>query len=136
MNIEKIVLTGAKLAVGAGVYGFKGVKFACSTGHTVANGLRKTADVVDAVSTFGENKCQEGIEWCEATKAIYKARILEIVGKEAAELKSKGININNDIISGLVAEAIETVKKETKQAVETIPKNSPNSMKIVEGSSF
>lgn len=136
MNIEKIVLTGAKLAVGAGVYGFKGAKFACSTGHTVANGLRKTADVVDAVSTFGENKCQEGIEWCEATKAIYKARILEIVGKEAAELKSKGININNDIMSGLVAEAIETVKKETKQAVETIPKNNPNGMKIVEGSSF
>ena len=130
MNIEKIVLTGAKLAVGAGVYGFKGAKFACSTG------LRKTADVLDAVSTFGENKCQEGIEWCEATKAIYKARILEIVGKEAAELKSKGININNDIMSGLVAEAIETVKKETKQAVETIPKNNPNSMKIVEGSSF
>lgn len=136
MNIEKIVLTGAKLAVGAGVYGFKGAKFACSTGHTVANGLRKTADVVDAVSTFGETKCQEGINWCEETKAIYKARILEIVGKEAKELADKGIDVNNDIMSGLLAEAINTVKKETEQAVETIPKNNPNSMKIVEGSSF
>ena len=136
MNIEKIVLTGAKLAVGAGVYGFKGAKFACSTGHTVANGLRKTADVVDAVSTFGETKCQEGINWCEETKAIYKARILEIVGKEAKELADKGIDVNNDIMSGLLAEAINTVKKETEQAVETIPKNNPNGMKIVEGPSF
>lgn len=135
MNIEKIVLTGAKLAVGAGVYGFKGAKFACSTGHTVATGLRKAADVVDTVSTFGEDRCQDAINWCEATEAIYKARILEIVGKEAAELKAKGININNDMMSGLVAEAIEAVKKETKQAVETAPKITPN-MKVVEGSSF
>ena len=64
MNIEKIVLTGAKLAVGASVYGFKGAKFACSTGHTVATGLRKAADVVDTVSTFGENKCQDANDWC------------------------------------------------------------------------
>lgn len=134
MNIEKLVLQGAKLTVATGVYGFKGAKFICSTGHTVANGLRKTADAIDAVSTFGETKCQEGINWCEETKAIYKARILEIVGKEAKELADKGIDVNNDIMSGLLAEAINTVKKETEQAVETMPKST--NMKIVEGSSF
>lgn len=136
MNIEKIVLTGAKLTVAGCVYGFKGAKFACSTGHTVATGLRKAADVVDTVSTFGENKCQDAIDWCEATEAIYKARILEIVGKEAAELKAKGINVNSNVMSGLVAEAMKTVEKETKQAVETIPKVNTNNMKIVEGPSF
>lgn len=107
MNIEKLVLQGAKTFMTAGEYTFKGAKVVCSTGHTVANGLRTTADAIDSISTIGENKCQESANWCKMAKEAYKKKIIMIVQQEASELASQGIKLDNEEIRGLVESAVK-----------------------------
>lgn len=110
MNIEKLVLSTAKGAMTVGEYGFKGAKVICSTGHTVANGLRTTADVIDTASSIGENKCQEGADWCQAAKEAYKKKIIMIVQEEAAQLAAQGISLTDEEMKKLLDTTVQKVQ--------------------------
>lgn len=114
MNIEKLVLQGAKTLMTAGEYTFKGAKVVCSTGHTVANGLRTTADAVDYISSVGERKTQEYADFCKFVKEDYKKKIIMIVQEEAAELASQGVKLDSNDMQDIIDSAI----KKTQQMVE------------------
>lgn len=72
MAMEKNLLTFAAVGVGAMICGLQGAKKVCSGGHAVADGLRWTADKIDAGSTWGENKCDAGIAYCQQAKEMYE----------------------------------------------------------------
>lgn len=110
MNIEKLVLSTAKGIMTVGEYGFKGAKVVCSTGHTVANGLRTTADAIDVASSIGENKCQEGADWCQAAKEAYKKKIIMIVQEEAAQLAAQGIELTEQEMKKLLDTTVQKVQ--------------------------
>ncbi|STY71250.1 Uncharacterised protein [Megamonas hypermegale] len=122
MNIEKLVLSTAKGIMTVGEYGFKGAKVVCSTGHTVANGLRTTADAIDVVSSIGENKCQEGADWCQAAKEAYKKKIIMIVQQEAAQLAAQGISLTDEEMKKLFDTTVQKVQSSSTATKPVIKK--------------
>lgn len=122
MNIEKLVLSTAKGVMTVGEYGFKGAKVVCSTGHTLANGLRTTADVIDTASSIGENKCQEGADWCKMAKEQYKKKIIMIVQEEAAQLASQGIELTEQEMKKLFDTTVQKVQSSSTATKPVIKK--------------
>lgn len=122
MNIEKLVLSTAKGIMTVGEYGFKGAKVVCSTGHTLANGLRTTADVIDTASSIGENKCQEGADWCQAAKEAYKKKIIMIVQEEAAQLAAQGISLTDEEMKKLLDTTVQKVQSNSTATTKPVIK--------------
>ena len=122
MNIEKLVLSTAKGVMTIGEYGFKGAKVVCSTGHTVANGLRTTADAIDVASSISENKCQEGADWWQASKEAYKKKIIMIVQEEAAQLASQGIELTEQEMKKLFDTTMQKVQSSSTATKPVIKK--------------
>lgn len=78
-SVEKNLLTTAAVGIGGLIIGFQGLKKVVGCGHSVANGLRWTADKVDAGTDWGVKKCDDGISFCEEMKVVYEeeAKALE-----------------------------------------------------------
>lgn len=111
MDIQTTLLKGASLTMTAGSLAFKGTKYVCSQGHNVANGLRKTADALDYVSTVGERKSQNAIDYCLYAKEDYERKILEITKNAVDTLKNKGVEVTDDMIKNIVKQASEQCAK-------------------------
>ena len=111
MDIQTTLLKGASLTMTAGSLAFKGTKYVCSQGHNVANGLRKTADALDYISTVGERKSQNAIDYCLYAKEDYERKILEITKNAVDTLKNKGVEVTDDMIKNIVKQASEQCAK-------------------------
>ena len=111
MDIQTTLLKSASLTMTAGSLAFKGTKYVCSQGHNVANGLRKTADALDYISTVGERKSQNAIDYCLYAKEDYERKILEITKNAVDTLKNKGVEVTDDMIKNIVKQASEQCAK-------------------------
>lgn len=85
-TVEKNLLTTAAVGIGGIIIGFQGLKKVVGCGHNVANGLRWTADKVDAGTDWGVKKCDDGIEFCEAVQATYEAEAAALENQTVEEV--------------------------------------------------
>ena len=124
MSAESIIMKSACVGVGGVIMGFQGLKKMFSAGHSVANGVRKVADGIDAVSDWGEKKCDTGIDYCTLVQGEYEAELetIETIGVDAAveQKKNKGYKTfefntckEEDNIIDVIPSAVGTTSQQT-----------------------